>query len=242
MTDTACAAPGRELGFCLCLCHQRARAAVVLAALWASLIILRLGQIMLVQRQEYLGEIASESWIKGMLPAERGRLLDATGIPLAWSVWHLKLEWEIPEDATRAEEQWRAASAIGGLAATMRGDDYLRRRGTRVSLADDIPAACVSAVRQLVRAHPAFSTQPYYTRQRHGSPALQREIGEVLQRHGVEIGISGYEKAHDGLLRGRPGIFRVMVDPHGEWLMETWEKVQEMQTGYDVFLPVRVAQ
>jgi cell division protein FtsI/penicillin-binding protein 2 len=79
-------------------------------------------------------------------------------------------------------------------------------------------------------------------RRRAGAPEGQQTLGRVGRGRGGGIGIDGYEKTHDELLRGRPGIFRVRTGADGRWLMDTWEKVQEMQPGYDVILPWRSQQ
>lgn len=238
MSESHCPDRGKTPGLCLCLSRRRALILLILSILWAGVIVLRMGQIMIVERSDLLSDIDRESWHRGMIPAQRGRILDSSGLPLAWSVRRLRLVWEVPKDTRTAQSQWDEISGINGLPVAIGGDDYRRMRGTTCVLVEDIPAAFAPEVFALCNRQDTLTMVPYFVRHRSGSRAIRRSLGHVLQRNGVEVGLDGYERVHDSLLRGRPGIFRVMVDQDGKWMMETWEKVQDMQPGYDVFLPV----
>jgi cell division protein FtsI/penicillin-binding protein 2 len=88
--------------------------------------------------------------------------------------------------------------------------------------------------------HTGLAIESYFVRHRHPDPRIRRIIGEVTLENGMEVGISGKELTQDSFLRGRPGIYRVMTNPQGEWVPETWKKIQEIQPGYDVYLPLRI--
>ena len=53
------------------------------------------------------------------------------------------------------------------------------------------------------------------------------------------FGVSGAEAAHDVLLRGRPGRYRVLLDRTGSWIPGTWRRLSELRPGYDVYLPIK---
>ena len=49
-------------------------------------------------------------------------------------------------------------------------------------------------------------------------------------------GIDGWEREFDERLRGRPGIFRVMLDRSGNWVSGTLEVIRKPEHGEDVRL------
>lgn len=234
-----CPDRGRTPGLCLCLSRQRALWFAVLSGLWGLVIVARMAQFMILQRGEYVEQMDRESWHRGLVPAQRGRLLDASGRPLAWSVRRLRLEWRIPTERAKADEQWQALCNLQGLVVRLKGDDYLRFMGANCVAADDISGDRAAAVNGLCSRYETMSIVPYFVRHRAGSYPTRRALGKVLQKGGMEVGIDGFEREHDGLLRGRPGIFLVMLDKDGNWMMDTWKEIQKMQPGYDVILPLR---
>ncbi len=225
-----------ELGHC----QKRAYSIVFLFAAWAAAIVLRMGQIMIVQRGDELADMTRESQFRGMIPAERGRLLDAGGRPLAWSVRRLRLAWQVPDQAETAAAEWAALAALPSLNLSPKETPWLAGAGQKIALVDNLPPTVLPELHGFIDKHPSFKIESGFQRCRLPRAELAQRLGEVIQRNGIEIGATGLERLHDSLLRGRPGIFQVRRDKHGRWIPETWEKVQEMQPGYDVFLPFRL--
>jgi cell division protein FtsI/penicillin-binding protein 2 len=113
--------------------------------------------------------------------------------------------------------------------------------GATVVLCRSLTPAQAAKLAPLCAANRRLQLTGRFERQRYPDRDLARRLGRVVRRDGIEVGVSGLERANDAILRGRPGMFRVMVDREGRWLPETWEKVREMRPGYDVYLPVRLA-
>lgn len=211
--------------------------------LWAVIIVLRLGQFMIVDRDRYLEAMSREALFTGVVPAGRGRILDRDGQPLAWSERVFNVHWHLPRDRVQAEvllerldrEPWLTAALPRPLP-----DDCL---GQRLELARDLPAAQAVRLETLSDLVPGLEVTAAFRRHVAGDPALQALIGAVDSApDGTEVGISGLERAHDDVLRGLPGSFHVMLDREGRWLPETWRKVGELRPGYDVQLPLRASR
>lgn len=221
----------------LFLCRQRSRWFVIFVSVWALVIIARMSQIMIFDQEKHLADISRESWHRGMIPPQRGRILDSSGSPLAWSTREIQLQWDIPSAPTTAWREWAALTAIPGLSLRLKAENLPTLFGKTVTLIPNIPAENARVIHDLCQAEPSFTLKSRFIRHQAGPPELRRLLGHTTQRNGIEIGLNGLERTHDSVLRGRPGIYHVMLDPQGKWVMETWEIVQNMQAGYDVFLP-----
>ena len=221
--------------------RKRAVIMVVLFGSWSLVITARLVQVMLTERERFLAETASERWETGMIPAIRGRLLDIDGRPLAWSSRRFALSWQVPQDAGTMRAQWQAVAPH--LSMPRPADVFARASrspGRRVVVSPQLSPEAFAALSETVRREPAFSIQSHFVRHYRGNAELRASLGRVTVRGRMEIGMSGQELAHDSLLRGRPGLYRVQVDAAGAWIPETWEQVRDIQPGYDVYLPVRL--
>jgi len=208
--------------------------------LWALIIVLRLGQFMIVDRDRYLEAMSREALFTGVVPAGRGRILDRDGRPLAWSERVFNVHWHLPRDRDQAEmlrdrldrEPWLTDALPRPLPAD--------RLGQRLQLARDLPAAQAVRLEALSDLVPGLEVTAAFRRHVVDDPTLRPLLGAVASApDGTEVGISGLERAHDDVLRGLPGSFRVMLDREGRWLPETWRKVGELRPGYDVQLPLR---
>ena len=209
--------------------------------LWGVVIVGRLADFMVFSQAEHLAGIARDSLFEGSIPALRGRILDHTGRPLAWSTRHFALHWRVPQDESRALTEWLdLEQRAGGLASAWSRQSVHERLGEDIVLNADMPRSSVGRVAALCSAVPRLRLRCYF--ERHRLPELDSEsalsLGTVATVEGNEIGVSGMERTHDALLRGRPGTYHVMLDRTGEWIPATWRTVRELCPGYDVHLSI----
>ena len=222
---------------------ENRRVAVVLFCflIWCVLIVARLSQLMVFQRAQHLEAMARESVYRGTIPSLRGRILDRDGQPLAWSTRHFRLCWLLPTDP---ESTVAHAHRIHGMVELgERWSDVAIREncGHRVVLKDVLTPADMTVLPRLCGRISGLKVESFFIRHhRQGAEELLC-LGQVHFDDGTEMGVSGLEKEHDAILRGRPGIYQIMLDRRGRWMPETWRKVREIQPGYDVYLPIRVA-
>ena len=212
---------------------------LVLFSVWAVVIVARLFQVMVVERGRHVSDMDRSSWRHGMVPGIRGRILDADGVPLAWSERRFALLWTRPADPQEAARQWAALHEAMPLEPRWSLRTAVARAAEEVRLIDAVTPEQFARLGDVCTRHPAFRLEAYFVRQTYPAAALRRELGAVTRRNGMEIGVSGLERVHDSLLRGRPGMYRVMVNPLRAWVPETWEQLRDMTPGYDVYLPIR---
>lgn len=210
--------------------------------LWAAVIVARLAQSMILRGPSTLAAMTRESVQDVFTPALRGRLLDRDGRPLAWSTRHVALVWEAPADAALAAARLEdIRRCVGDLTLTAAAESSDSLLGRTVTLADDLMPASVVRLDAVCRAIPGLRLDSYFVRHVHALAAQRIAIGTVMLVDGHEVGVSGAEKMHDSLLRGRPGAYRVMRNQSGEWIPESWQELRATQPGHDVHLPMRLA-
>ena len=178
-----------------------------------------------------------DSWFEGTLPAPRGRQLARNGSPLAWSTRHFSLNWHVPAGAREARDQLAILRSF--IKRIQVGDaEILAHCGGQVMLCRELSGGEFLAVSRIRDTIGGLELQSYTERCRTPIPSLAATIGTVQVVDGRESGISGAERTHDATLRGHPGRFRVMMDHSGKWVPETWQKMEDVRPGNDVYLPV----
>ncbi len=208
--------------------------------LWGLLILLRLAQFMVFDRERYLEAMYREAVFEGVVPAGRGRILDRDNRPLAWSDRVFALHWRVPRDAAQASALLAILEAEPWLTATLPRPLPSTALGTRLELARDLPAERAVRLEALADQVPGMEISSGFRRHLAPEPGWREYIGRVAHgSDGSEVGISGIEREYDDILRGLPGTFHVMLDKDGRWLPETWQKVSELRPGLDVQLPLR---
>lgn len=217
--------------------RRRAPVLLFIFGLWAIVVCLRMFQVMILDRDEYLARMTAMSWQQDTIPAMRGRLLDRAGRPLAWSTRHFKLEWKIPP-ARNFYAQSKLIRDTLQISRQAFPDDVAGK--TVITLIPDIEPGEFSRASRLAATIEEVRLVSYFKRHRIATTKLRNRLGDTVLRDRMEVGISGAELAHDSLLRGRPGLFKIMRNPAGKWLPETWQKIRSVKPGYDVYLPFEV--
>jgi cell division protein FtsI/penicillin-binding protein 2 len=209
--------------------------------LWAMLILLRLAQFMIFDRDRYLEAMHREAIFEGVVPAARGRILDRDSRVLAWSDRVFAVHWRVPRDAGQASALLALLDTEPWLTATLPHPFPPTALGLRLELARDLPAERAVRLQTLADQVPGLEIAAGFRRHLAPVPGWREYIGRVARgADGTEVGLSGVEREYDDILRGLPGAFQVMLDKDGRWLPETWQKVSELRPGLDVQLPQRV--
>ena len=219
--------------------HRRITVLTTLLALWSAVLVWRMLQVMVWQREEYVQHLVAASWRVGTLPAMRGRLLDQQGLPLAWSERQFALTYNLPAEGSLLRDDVLALSRTLGIDLAARLPTHLPPAGTTLVLLAPVPVQQVLALQRL--GLPRTRIVSTFAR-RHATLAapLRRQLG-ATQVHGqVEFGVSGWELQHDARLRGRDGQYQVMVDKRGEWIPQTWTELAPPRQGYDVYVPIKL--
>jgi len=216
---------------------NRTRFLLAVFLLWGAVVIVKLAQLMLIDRDQYLTEMTRRSMFVGRIPSRRGRLLDREGRVLAWSTRHFRLCWEVPRQRSSALRDWARMQSAGISLPTWSESDICERVGSSCRVLEDVDIAAVASPEELMSIS-GVRLESYFVRRTCPEAQVTDLLGRVTVVEGVEVGMSGAEKAHDALLRGHPGSYRVMLDKHGAWIPETWRKTTELRPGFDVHLPI----
>lgn len=208
--------------------------------LWGILIVLRLAQYMILDRERYLEAMQRDAVLTGVVPAARGRILDRDNRLLAWSDRVFAVHWHLPRDAAQADALLALLDTEPWLTATLPRPLPPTALGLRLELARDLPAERAIRLEALADQVPGLEISSAFRRHLAHEPGWREYIGRVTQgTDGSEVGVSGVELELDDILRGQPGAFHVMLDKDGRWLPETWQKISELRPGLDVQLPLR---
>lgn len=216
---------------------RRAPILIFVFLIWSLAVCLRLFQIMVLDRDIYLDQMTSSAWCQGTIPAIRGRILDKNGRPLAWSTRHFKLQWKAPVSSNRFYRELKIIRQT--LQMSDKAFPNSLKKNNAITLIEDLRPANFEAGTVLSEKLQTVQINSYFKRHRVSDPRLHRRLGKVVSRNGTQVGVSGAELEHDSLLRGRPGVFKVLLNPRGEWLTHTWQKIRPLKAGYDVYLPLR---
>ncbi len=201
---------------------------------WAGVIGLRLLQIMVVDRDTYLGRFHNKSWRVGVLPAIRGRILDRLGSPLAWSIRNFDLYYTPADDDAQRDADAAAYEQLTRITMPPIGE-----AGSDVLIRASLHPQDVLKLRQLTNRNKRFQIISTFRRlyATHDT-RIRRLLGTTRIVDGREKGASGLEKRYNSRLTGIDGKYQVMVDKHDHWIAETWTEIQTPIPGYDVYVPI----
>ena len=165
-----------------------------------------------------------------VIPALRGRILDADGVPLVWSEYFYDLESAVPVSALYPRE----VAALREVLSEMEPDGEVLRRG--------LTARELLALEPLVRRGIRVRVVRREERIVIDSPAVRGHAGAVRRENGVSRGVSGWEREFDGRLAGRPGRLTVLLDRHRNWIASSAKFLIRPAAGSDVRLERRLGE
>ena len=202
--------------------------------IWIFLCALLLARSTVFRRDELRKKSEKISWRTGVIPVLRGRILDKTGLPLAWTEAERDAVLEAVPGTIRVREAlFREIGEIipppepGGDTGPL----------PRVMIRNLTPGQ-MEKWAKLVRRYPAFvSIRTRILRKRVEYVSVRNTLGEcAADENGVQTGISGLEKEYEPILAGRPGRFRVMLDRQGRWMADSLRIEDGGEPGKDVTL------
>ena len=210
------------------LFYARSRAAIVFFFLLFSVVAARTLQTGVISRERFL-RVGEKISLKNVtIPAGRGSILDKNNVPLAWSERHFELLSALPSGehfSSRQQERLREIFPHRVFSTVTGGSSVLCPRLTPRE---------IDALEPLIRRGFPLKIRPKTRRLTVSSAELEKQLGSV--RDGV--GISGWERKYDHLLRGQDGRGRIMLDRRRNWIYSTWQTAVSPVRGRDVIVPV----
>ena len=206
---------------------------VFVFGIWILLCAALLARSTVFRRDELRKKSEKISWRTGVIPVLRGRILDKSGLPLAWT----EMEKDAVLDALPKNRRLKEAllREIGEIAPP--GPDENRKAFPLVVIRNLTPAQ-MEKWADLVRRYPAsVSIRTRILRKRVEYLTVRDTLGEcAVDENGIQSGVSGLEKEYDDVLSGRPGRFRVMLDRSGRWIADSLRIEDSGEPGKDVIL------
>lgn len=209
---------------------RRVRMLFTVLLLWGAAAAARAWYIAVPGRQHFIavGEKMARSTV--VIPALRGRILDADGVPLVWSEHFYDLESTVPV----SEMHPRDEAALRGVLPDIDPDGKVLRRG--------LTARELVALEPLVRGGIGGRVVRREERIVIDSPAVRARAGTVRREIGFSRGVSGWELEFDAELAGRPGRLTVLLDRHRNWIPSSAKFLVPMVPGRDVRLKRRLSE
>lgn len=201
---------------------RRLMVLIFLFLLWGVLAAFQLFRYTVLQREKLRAESARLAWREGVIPSVRGRITDSRGVPLIWSEMAFDLVLErMPPEETRREALFRTL-----------------RENTRAAFPRDaLPCILIRNIRpdEMKELNGLCAR---FTGLRIVPRMERRHVEDYAVRHLAPL----WEKKYDGILKGEPGRFHVMLDRRGQWLTDTLRIDGEPVPGGDVRLTQTLEQ
>jgi cell division protein FtsI (penicillin-binding protein 3) len=163
------------------------------------------------------------------IPANRGRITDRNGEPLAIST-PVKSVWAVPEEVRMDRHQLARLAALLELPARDIQKRLKETRGEFVFLKRQVPPETAARVVEL--GIPGLSESREYRRYYPGGDVMAHVLGFT---GADDIGQEGVELAFQDQLAGKPGSRRVIKDRLGQ-IVEDVESIRSAQNGRDLTL------
>ena len=207
------------------LVRRRMAILTLLFGIWGAVAFFRAWYIAVPGRDRFIAAGEKMARRTTEIPAVRGRIIDAAGVPLVWSERFYDLISLAEEDAPLSDGELAGLrSALPDLNAE---GGMLRRNLTPAELLKlELPLK--SGIRARIVTRDARIVV--------ASPAVRRLAGELRFRNGGWHGASGWEAEFDAELAGRPGCLSVMLDRHRNWIPSSVRMVAMPVPGRDVKL------
>jgi cell division protein FtsI/penicillin-binding protein 2 len=221
----------------LCGAHfKRFKFIMFFLTLWAAVITVRLFYFSIINREQALVQMEHESLERKTIRALRGRIMSVDGDVLVRSkhIAQLVLSHKIQSHQLSAlliilEKEMkikRRDAMLKVFKAPARTDVILKEN---LSLQEITQFSKSLGVNSYLKIKMTFFREQLVKDK-------QGRFGETIFEAGNFVGVSGYEKKYNELLRGQDLIYEVMVDKRGEVILKTFNELQKQEQGKDVFL------
>lgn len=207
--------------------------------LWAAAAAACLVYYTAIKKNDLMAESSHLAWRSGVLPAPRGRILDADGVALAWTEMYHDLDWEVmPERPGRWENLRGVLKSEFGFDAPENPKLPLRVLANVQPDPQTLERLC-----RIADAWPELRLTPRLERRRVDYPELAAFLGVCeTDADGVPAGRSGCEERFNRILAGVPGKITVMLDRSGRWIRATQKLDVTPKPGADIRLELTLKE
>ncbi len=218
----------------------RARFLLFFFLAWGAVLSMRLLEIAVIRKDEYIRQCESVARRQGKIPQLRGRILDRNGIPLAWTLKTFTLHVEKKMLSSKTKDFPEKITDFL-VSKSLASRDRIHEDEKVFSIAGLSPEA-LEELKNFSHIPQSASIRPSFERKTVDYKKVKEIIGETAEINAEMKGVSGAEEEWDSELSGRPGIYSVMLDRNRRIIEGTFIVVSEMVPGSDVNLDVSLSE
>ena len=200
----------------------RFKVLVYLFLLWGVIIVARTFYLSVIKRDDILFLANKIAKFNGKLPSLRGRILAKDGKVLVYNKNYFTLLLQASDVILSIEEEYQIEKIIGPFNI----DDSL-------ILKKNLSVKEIIKLEEIIKSGVPLKIKIVSKRVCHPSKAVEFFAG--MQNDNV--GISGWEKEFDDILKGENGKFTVLLDRRRNWIASTFKVLKSRIAGKDVTLP-----
>lgn len=221
--------------------HFRSAVLLTFFALWALIAAITLYHRTIISGEVLTDNSEAVARKEGVLPAARGRILDADGVPLAWTEMRFSLYLHrSPNEVSNDLKVFLLEEfQIANIPEFPEHENVLL-------LKDDLPIRTGKDLKfylSISEKYPRLSVRTAHKRIRVDYPKLAAYLGACEEdAEGIPRGVSGLEKEFDSILSGSAGLFTVMRDRNSQWMAGTMKMEKMPVPGKDVKLSVTLEE
>jgi stage V sporulation protein D (sporulation-specific penicillin-binding protein) len=209
------------------LFNFRFKVLVYLFFLWGVIILARTFYLGVIKRDDILFLAHKIAKVNGKLPSNRGKILSKDGKVLVASKNSFNLMLQANDVILSIDEEYKLSKIIGPFNI----DDSL-------VLKKNLSVKEVVQLEEIVKSGFPVKIKIISQRVIYPSKAVEYFVG--IQQD--NIGISGWEKEYDSVLKGTNGQFTVLLDRRRNWIASSFKVLKHKIKGKDVTIPYTLAE
>lgn len=222
----------------------RSKILFLLFVVWSAILIYRLFELSVIQREKSLVEGRKLTCRKAVIPASRGKFFDRNGVQLAWTerCYDLVVKGDGGFKGKKRERALQMLEEIVSEDITTRGnvsDDDT----TGGIIIRNLSPETMDKIRVSMNGVASFIMKPRLERRYVDYSEVRKLLGDVRKtENGGMTGLSGLEKENDAALSGTNGEYSVMIDRSGNIIRGTLNIDKEMLPGEDVYIELSIGE
>ncbi len=221
----------------------RSKILFLLFVAWSAVLIYRLFELSVIQREKYLEEGRRLAFRKAVIPASRGKFFDRDGIQLAWTerCYDLAVKGDRGLQGKKKERILQMLEEIISGDLKMQGNVFDDDKGGVV--VRNLSPETMDTIRERMSGIASFVVKPRLERRYVDYREVRELLGNVRKtENGGMTGFSGLEKENDAALSGTDGEYSVMIDRNGNIIRGTLNLEKEMLPGKDIYLESSIGE
>ena len=214
------------------LVNSKAKKLLIIFLSWYLILLLAHSFILQSNPEQENSYKKSLSLKENIIPGFRGSIIDSNGKKIVWTKISYNLYLTPPKNIYIKKEIITSLKKI--FPKLKQNYNHIKKT---VLITAELTPQHVKKLLPIINNFSELFIKKIYKRE-YSSLKVKEAIGEVKLKNGELIGISGYEKKYDKLLRGKPGKYSVRTNSKKEWINNNIKFDILPQKGEDIILKI----